>query len=93
LGKSLNDILEDDSVYDRFMMVTNNYYSPKVFDLTHSDLKEIKIWFREGFGNIIPIIESYRPLNAPSDLTIDYYEKLQAVFKIECELAILDNKK
>jgi hypothetical protein len=60
--------------------------------LTNSDIKEIKIWFRDGFGDIIPIIKSYNPPDSGIN-DIDDYEKLQAVFKIECELAIVDNKK
>jgi hypothetical protein len=86
----LNENIEDDSVYDGFMMTTNNYYFPKVYDLTHADIKEIKIWFRDGFGEIIPIIKSYRTAEMSNDMELDDYEKLQAVFKIECELAIVN---
>jgi hypothetical protein len=72
----LTNTAEDDSVYDGFMMVMNNYYSLKVFDLSNSDLKEIKIWFRDGFGEIIPIIKSYRPEDTSDIKSLDDYEKL-----------------
>jgi hypothetical protein len=68
------------------MMVVNNYYTPKVYDLTNSTVKEMTIWFKDSHGDKIPIRTSYLT-EAP------LAEIYQAVFKIECELAIARGEK
>jgi hypothetical protein len=49
---------ENDSV-DCFMMVVNNYYTPKIYDLSDSNLSDILIWFKDAYGNKIPIRDAY----------------------------------
>jgi hypothetical protein len=66
------------------MMVVNNYYTPKIYNLTNSTAKEITIWFKDTRGEIIPLRTSYLT-GAPLD------EIYQAFFKIECKLAILSS--
>jgi hypothetical protein len=38
-----------------FMMIVNNYYTPKIYDLTNSELKNITIFFRDAYGEPIVI--------------------------------------
>jgi hypothetical protein len=70
-------------VEENYMMVVNNYYTPKIYDLTNSTAKEITIWFKDSHGETIPLRASYSSEGGFLD------EIYQAVFKIECELAIL----
>jgi hypothetical protein len=42
-----------------YMMVVNNYYNPKIYDLTNSTAKEITIWFKDAQGDKIPLRTSY----------------------------------
>jgi hypothetical protein len=69
-----------------FMMVVNNYYTPKIYDLTNSSVNNIAIFFRDAYGELIVIRSSYAPGFDPMELS----EIEQAVFKIEIELAILE---
>jgi hypothetical protein len=65
---------------DRAILLT-----PKIYDLTNSEIKDIRIQFRDAYGKLIPIRASY----SSSDPTIAD-EIQQATFKIEIELAILE---
>jgi hypothetical protein len=65
--------------YDGF----NNYYTPKIYDLSDTNLSDILVWFKDAYGNKIPIRDAY---TISGDILNEIY---QAVFKIECELAIL----
>jgi hypothetical protein len=76
------DILVD------FMMIANNYYTPKIFDLTNSTLKEIVIWFKDAYGQTIPLKNTFTP---PSGVYMS--EFYQALFKIEIELAVSEKQK
>jgi hypothetical protein len=76
-------IPENDAV-DCFMMIVNNYYTPKIYDVSDSNLQEISIWFKDSFGNRVQIRGAY---TGPSEILLNLM--YQAVFKIECELAIL----
>jgi hypothetical protein len=68
---------------DHYMMVVNNYYSPKIYDVTNSDIKDVTIWFKDSYGQKKCIRTSYSGED-------DFLEEIrQVVFKIECELAIL----
>jgi hypothetical protein len=50
-------------------------------------LSEIEIWFNDAYGNQIPIRQVYETTESPPT-----YEIYQAVFKMECELAIIKQK-
>jgi hypothetical protein len=68
---------------ESYMMTVNNFYSPKIYDVTNSNLTKIKVWFNDATGTVIPIRTSYTG-------TAGYLQEIyQAVFKIECELAII----
>jgi hypothetical protein len=67
-------------------MIVNNYYTPKIYDLTNSEIKNITIFFRDAYGEPIIIRSSYAPRSDPMKLC----QIEQAVFKIEIELAILE---
>jgi hypothetical protein len=69
-----------------FMMIENNYYTPKIYDLTHSVINNIRIQFRDVYGKLIPIRSSYSADNDNTTLV----EIQQATFKIEIELTILE---
>jgi hypothetical protein len=77
-----SNIHENEAV-DCFMMIVNNYYTPKIYDVSDSNLQNITIWFKDSYGNRIPIRSSYSSTEGYLD------EIRQAVFKIECELAVL----
>jgi hypothetical protein len=66
------------------MMVANNYYTPKIFDLTNVNSQEIIISFKDACGELLPIRTSY------TGNTGELQEIHQAMFKIEIELAILE---
>jgi hypothetical protein len=66
-------------------MTVNNYYTPKIYDLTNVSIDNITISFRDAYGALI-VIQTYAPGSDPMELT----EIRQAVFKIEIELAILE---
>jgi hypothetical protein len=66
------------------MIVANNYYTPKIFDLTNVNIQELIISFTDACGELIPIRTSY------TRSTEELAEIRQAVFKIEIELAILE---
>jgi hypothetical protein len=72
-------------IFVNFMMVANNYYTPKIYDLTNSTVKEIEIWFKDAYGEIVNL---KLPFATPSG-ELEFY---QALFKIEIELAIGDQK-
>jgi hypothetical protein len=65
-----------------FMMVVNNFYTPKVYDVTNLTDKQIIIYFRDSKGEKIPITTSY---SSQGDLLDEIYS---AIFKLELELAI-----
>jgi hypothetical protein len=65
-----------------FMMIVNNYYTPKIYDLTYFDEKSINIWFKDAYGQIIPVRTPYSTDHGTWD------EIYQAIFNIECEIAI-----
>jgi hypothetical protein len=69
-----------------FMMVVSNYYIFKIYDLTNSEIKDIRIQFRDAYGKLIPIRTSY----SADDDNITTEEIQQATFKIEIELVILE---
>jgi hypothetical protein len=52
------DIHENETI-DCYMMTVNNYYSPKIYDVTDSNLQFISIWFKDSYGNRVPIRTSY----------------------------------
>jgi hypothetical protein len=76
----------ESSLISDFMMVVNNYYTPKIYDLTNSAIDSIIIAFRDAYGELIVIRTSYAPGSDPMELT----EIRQAVFKNEIKLAILE---
>jgi hypothetical protein len=41
------------------MIMVNNYYTPKIYDVTDSNLQVISIWFKDSYGNRVPIRSSY----------------------------------
>jgi hypothetical protein len=71
LHSKYDDVLPNDylsspnesSVSMDFMMVVNNYYTPKIYDLTNSEIKDIRIQFRDPYGKLIPICSSYSANN------------------------------
>jgi hypothetical protein len=80
---------DESVVNENYMMVVNNYYIPKLYDLINSDIKEIKIWFKYSHGELIILRTSYSS-EAGIENGWELDEIYQAVFKIECELFISD---
>jgi hypothetical protein len=77
--------LNESLVFMDFMMVVNNCYTSKIYDLRNSEIKDICIQFRDVYGKLIPIRTSY---SSGDPIIAD--EIQQATFKIETELAILE---
>jgi hypothetical protein len=75
---------KEEETFANCLMAVNNYYTPKIIDVTDADFSEIIIWFKDGYGEKIPLRTSYSSETGFLD------EIYQAVFKIECELAICD---
>jgi hypothetical protein len=80
--KSGIDLHENEAVHC-FMMIANNYNTPKIYDVTDSDLQDITIWFEDSYGMRVPIRGAY---SSDGGVLNEIY---QSVFKIECELAVL----
>jgi hypothetical protein len=76
--------LDESATNANYMMVVNNYYTPKIYDLTDTQFGYITISFKDTEGQAIPIRTSY---SREDDHLGEIY---QAWFKIECELAILE---
>jgi hypothetical protein len=81
----LSDTNESSLISD-FMMVVNNYYTPKIYDLTNVSINNITTSFKDAYSNLIMIRTSY----ASGSDTMELTEIREAVFKIEIELAILE---
>jgi hypothetical protein len=79
---------EDVENFAGFMIVCNNYFTPKIYDLSNSNETKIIIWFKDSYGNIINIIEPYTAPPVDGVEQPAWYEVYRAVFKIEAELAI-----
>jgi hypothetical protein len=73
---------DESVVNENYMMVVNNYYTPKIYDLTNFTDNKISIWFKDSHGNLIELRTSYSSAEGFLD------EIYQAVFKIECELFV-----
>jgi hypothetical protein len=71
-------------------MTCNNYYTPKIYDVTNSDLKSIKINFTDAFGEVIKL--KYNTTETvDDDAGVSTEEKVgyRSAFRMECELAII----
>jgi hypothetical protein len=66
-----------------YMMTANNFYNPKVFDLTNNNARHIKLWFQDSTGQPICLRGS---ISANGGFL---NEVEQAVIRLECELAII----
>jgi hypothetical protein len=77
---------------NEYMMVVNNYYTPKIYNLTNSTLDRISISFRDSHGSLICIRTPYSSDPSVGEAGPGFLDEIyQAVFKIECELAILSS--
>jgi hypothetical protein len=90
-AKINSNAVRESEANEGFMMVVNNFYSPKIFNLTNSTLDNISIRFKDATGNIIPLRTPY--YSGPVIPGDQYHtnEIRQAVFKIEIELAIIQD--
>jgi hypothetical protein len=79
---------DESGLNENYMMVCNNYYTPKIYDLSNSKINYIKIWFKDSHGERIIIRSTYATKDENGDLQLNEIE--QAVFKMECELAIME---
>jgi hypothetical protein len=64
------------------MMTVNNFYSPKIYDVTRIDIQSLNIYFTDSTGEKIPIRTSYSGTGFLDEI-------YQASFRIECELVII----
>jgi argonaute-like protein implicated in RNA metabolism and viral defense len=69
-------------------MTCNNYYTPKIYDVTNGDLKSIKINFTDAFGEEVKL--KYNTTESVN--SVDEEASYRAAFRMECELAIIDEK-
>jgi hypothetical protein len=82
-------LLDEAKINEGFMMVCNNFYSPKIFNLTNSTLDFIKIYFKDATGNVIPLRTPYVEVPPEGSGSVHTDGIRQAVFKLEIELATL----
>jgi hypothetical protein len=71
-------------------MTCNNYYTPKIYDVTNSDLKSIKINFTDAFGETIKL--KYNTTETVEDaegMAVEEKVGYRSAFRMECELAII----
>jgi hypothetical protein len=68
-----------------FMIIVNNYYIFKIYDLTNNTIDSITTSFRGAYGELIPIHTSH---SFGNPTIVD--EIQQATFKTEIKLAILE---
>jgi hypothetical protein len=80
-----NDKFAISTKNDDYMMTVNNFYTPKMYDVTNANLSKIRIWFYDATGSSIALRTSYSGQGFLDEI-------YQAVFKIECELAIIQTK-
>jgi hypothetical protein len=94
--KYINELTPDyksDSQYYDYLITCNNYYSPKIYDVTNSDLKSIKINFTDAFGDVIKL--KYNTTETVEDAAgVSVTEKVgyRSAFRMECEWAIIAEK-
>jgi hypothetical protein len=81
------ELLDEARVNADFMMVANNFYTPKIYNLTNSTLKQIEIYFKDATGTVIPLRTPYYVGEIEPGVGVHPNEIRQAVFKIEIELA------
>jgi hypothetical protein len=67
-----------------FMLIANIYNNPEMYNLTNCSERVIEVWFKDAYGNIIPVQTPYSADHGTWD------EIYKAVFTIECELDIID---
>jgi hypothetical protein len=78
-------------------MTCNNYYTPKIYDVTNSDLKSIKINFTDAFGEEIKLKYNTtetvdKSAAGEQSSPVDEDASYRAAFRMECELAIIAEK-
>jgi hypothetical protein len=69
-----------------YLCTANNFYNPKIYDVSNQQMSYIKIWFLDSTGQKVPIRSSFSPPDKPP---LDLSEVMSAVIRLECELAIL----
>jgi hypothetical protein len=91
LGNEGKPTESETEIFADYMMVANNYYTPKIYNLTNSAAKEIEIWFKDAYGNTIDLQVPFSVYNRPPDVDDDLGSYF-ATFKMEIELAIMEQK-
>jgi hypothetical protein len=72
-----------------YLCTANNFYNPKIYDVSNNQLTYIKLWFLDSTGKKIPIRGSFSL--DPGDPFSPLDEVMSAVIRLECELAIFEN--
>jgi hypothetical protein len=84
------EVLDEATIADGYMMTVNQFYTPKIYDKTNSNINQIEIYFKDATGNIIPLRTPYVGETIEEGGSYHTDEIRQAVFKMEIELAIID---
>jgi hypothetical protein len=68
-----------------YLMTANNFYNPKIYDLSNNDAQFIKLWFLDSSGEKVCLRGSFTGANE-----VFLGEVYQAAIRLECELAIAE---
>jgi hypothetical protein len=85
-----HEVQDESYINDGFMMVANNFFTPKIYDMTNSNITQIELYFKDAAGNVIPLRTPY--VENPPEGEGSYHTDgiRQAVFRLEIELAIIN---
>jgi hypothetical protein len=83
-GPASGDI---NDLYNQYVLTANNFYTPKTYEYTDNSLQELRFWFKNRYGAILPV---YYIFHDP-DNTLIYATFL--LFKIEIELLTVKDEK
>jgi hypothetical protein len=84
-GPSDGDI---NNIYHQYVLTANNFYTPKTYEYTDPSIQELRFWFKNRYGVVVPIyyIRHYAEDNARWFATF-------LLFKIEIELLTVKDEK
>jgi hypothetical protein len=68
-----------------YMMTANNFYNPKIFDLTNNTTSFIKLWFIDSAGSPVCLRTAFTPEGGAF-----LSEVYTATIRLELELAIME---
>jgi hypothetical protein len=85
-GDQIHEDYSDNlNIYDDYMMLANNFFTPKFYELPDNTVRTIDIWFRGNDGKRLPIFKIERKVVDSKDII----NISQLIFNIEGELVLM----